>query len=77
MSRQLIQPTKAVYVCANETCVYPFNLLVAELYHQGLVVDDITDAVIVESMKQTMVSAGVDKKMAQFITRNDRDIGLD
>ncbi|CAN3367432.1 hypothetical protein DICA4_F06612 [Diutina catenulata] len=74
--QHLVQPTMAVLVCPSEQCVYPFNLSVDELHQQKLIVSGIDDEQIVAGMKTKMVEVGVDDRIANFIAKQDRDIGL-
>lgn len=71
--QQVLQPTKALKTCTNESCVFPFNLNTAELSAQGLLYT-VNDDAIVAPMLPQMEAAGVDPRLAYFIVRPDDDI---
>lgn len=71
--QQVLQPTKALKTCPNESCVYPFNLATAELSSRGLLYT-VSDDAIVAPMLAQMEAAGIDQRIAHFIVRPDDDI---
>lgn len=71
--QQVLQPTKALKTCTNESCVFPFNLNTAELSAQGILYT-VNDDAIVAPMLPQIEAAGVDPRLAYFIVRPDDDI---
>lgn len=75
LKQHLLQPTLSIIACPQETCIFPFNLTVAQLHEQNLLITDITQEDIMNGMYSKMVDeADVDGKIAHFISRNDDDI---
>lgn len=71
----LLQPSLSIISCPRETCVFPFNLTVAELHDQNLLITDVTSDDIMKGVYHKMVTeAEVDEKIASFIARSDEDI---
>ncbi|ODV77549.1 uncharacterized protein CANTADRAFT_56469 [Suhomyces tanzawaensis NRRL Y-17324] len=76
LKQHLIQPTLALISCPLESCIYPFNLLVAELHDNQLLIE-VDTADIMAKMESKMVKdVGVDEKLAEFIAREDPDVGM-
>lgn len=74
LKQHLLQPTLSIISCPSESCIYPFNLSVAELHEKNLI-HEVTTTDIMTSMKTKMVEdANVDSRIAEFITRGDHDI---
>lgn len=63
----------AIVACPNTGCVYPFNLLMAEI-QELLLLSKVTEREIMSGMEQKLVDAAVDTKLAEFISREDPEL---
>lgn len=73
LKQHLLQPKLALVACPNEQCVYPFNLSTEELKRQNLIVE-VTTGDIMNGMRAKLELAGVNVRIAEFISREDEDL---
>ncbi|CUM53179.1 uncharacterized protein AC631_04873 [Debaryomyces fabryi] len=72
MKQHLLQPSLALILCSSESCVYPFNLTMAQLQENNLLIPDVKESDIMKGMLTKMVNESqVNEKIAQFIAKND------
>lgn len=63
----------SIISCPNQGCVYPFNLLLAELQEKKLLVK-VSERDIMKGMQEKLASAEIDTKLADFIARDDSEV---
>lgn len=72
LRRHLLQQKLAIVSCPLQNCVYPFNLSVAELHENNLLITDVTTDEIMAGMKPKMIdNEHIDNRIAEFITRTE------
>lgn len=75
LRQMLLQPTVSIIACPSESCVYPFNLSVAQLLQQNLLITDVKTSDIMNGMEKKMVQdAQVEERIAHFISKEDNDV---
>lgn len=73
LKQVLFLTTLAVVSCPSESCIYPFNLSMAELERQNLIIR-VSEQVIMEKMQSKLKEAKIETKVANFITKPDDEI---
>lgn len=70
LRQNLLLASLAIAVCANEKCIYPFNLSMEQIQQKRLMVKT-TEKEIMAKMLPKLAGAAVDEKVAEFMVKDD------
>lgn len=70
LRQNLLLANLAIAVCANENCIYPFNLSMEQIQQKRLMVKT-TEKEIMAKMLPKLAGAAVDEKVAEFMVKDD------
>lgn len=70
LKQHLIQPSVALISCPATNCVYPLNMSVRELHDHNLILNVSTQDIL-HGVQAKMHDAGVNPRIAAFITKED------
>lgn len=72
LKQHLLQPNLSIISCTNEDCVYPFNLTMDQIRRENLIIE-VTTSDIMTNMQEKLINLGVDGKISEFISREDKE----